>query len=95
MAWCKPAPPQPGLALRPGFRVFEVIYMSIAATDAERKIEIRGIKYQMIFQDGEPVLKRYDKKHKMWVTLCFAKDGGNDHQIINEVSYMLVEMFTK
>jgi hypothetical protein len=52
----------------------------------EQKITIRGVTYKKVDKDGEKILRRYDKKHKTWVTLRFTKN--DDKEILDNVLNM-------
>ena len=49
----------------------------------QETINIRGIEYQIHIIDDKTVLKRYNTKAKMWITLEFA-DNDNE-EIINQI----------
>ena len=49
----------------------------------QETINIRGIEYQIHIIDDKTVLKRYNPKAKMWITLEFA-DNDNE-EIINQI----------
>jgi hypothetical protein len=66
--------------------VSKQILMDARATVSGRKeVIIYGKKYQII-KDGEELsIKRFDKKVKMWITLCFAPEGTDTTQIIKDI----------
>jgi len=47
-------------------------------------VEIKGEKYKIINTDDKIVLKRFNEKHKMWVTLHFPKGNENERIKIEE-----------
>jgi len=47
----------------------------------QEKMTIRGIEYEVHVIDGETILKRYDAKAKMWITLEFAHEEDREEKI--------------
>lgn len=64
----------------------------MAAISLEKEILVRGVKYKIIHENGESVLRRFDKKHNMWVTLKFSK--YNDQTVLDEVASLVSNIFT-
>jgi hypothetical protein len=65
----------------------------VAVTCYERNVEIRGVKYKMIIQNGEPILRRFDEKHKIWVTLRFSKEENNG--VLDKVANLASNLFAR
>ena len=49
----------------------------------QETINIRGIEYQIHTIDNKTILKRYNPKAKMWITLEFA--DMDDEETINQI----------
>jgi hypothetical protein len=58
----------------------------------EDQIIIRGVVYKICFDKGETILKRFDKKHKTWVTLRFAEN--DDSKVLDNIQNMASNILT-
>lgn len=47
----------------------------------QEKMTIRGIEYEVQIIDGKTVLKRYNAKAKMWITLEFSQEEDSEEKI--------------
>lgn len=58
----------------------------------EQKVIIDGEEYTLFIENGNPVLKRYDKEYKMWIELEFL---GKYESESNEIAEYITQTLSK
>jgi len=56
---------------------------------SEQDVRLYGRDYKEItYEDGEKVLRRYDKKEKIWITLRFEKE--HNQKVVDDIIECIV-----